>query len=73
MDNKKTSKSYRTLSFPSDLLDEVKKIIDDTNVIGYRNPTEFIVDATRHHLKDTKMFIVNEQKRKDYEKAINIR
>jgi metal-responsive CopG/Arc/MetJ family transcriptional regulator len=66
-------RKHRTLSFPKDILDEVKDVISNQHVIGYRNPTEFIVDATRHYLIETKLHIVSEQKRKDYEESMGIR
>jgi len=73
MKGTKKPKTHRTLSFPSDLLDEVKEIISNPFVNGYSNQTQFIVDATRHFLKETKEFIVEEQKRKDYEEAKSLR
>lgn len=69
MKNTKKPKTHTTFSFPTDLLNEVKEIISSPFVVGYRNKTEFVVDATRHYLKETKEFIVEEQKRKDYEEA----
>jgi len=72
MEKKKNTKTHTTFSFPTDLLEEVGKIISNPFVKGYRNKTEFIVDATRQYLKETKKFIVEEQKRKDYEEAMGI-
>ena len=73
MESVQNPKSHTTFSFPTDLLDEVKEIISSPFVKGYRNKTEFIVDATRHYLIETKKFIVEEQKRKDYEEAMSLR
>ena len=72
MNKQKKLKTHTTFSFPTDLLDEVKEIISTPFVKGYRNKTEFIVDATRQYLKETKKFIIEEQKRKDYEESMNI-
>lgn len=73
MEKNRKTKTHTTFSFPTDLLNEVEEIIANSFVKGYRNKTEYIVDATRHFLKETKKFIIEEQKRKDYEEAMGLR
>jgi len=47
-------KKHITLSFPRDLMDDVKGIVDSKELSGYRNPTEFIVDAVRRRVEYVK-------------------
>lgn len=44
---------YRTVNVPSDLVEEIKKEIDQLN-LGYRSHSEFIIDAARRRLEEVR-------------------
>ena len=41
---------YETRRIPKDLIETIKLIIENTD-LGYRNPTEFIVESARNNIK----------------------
>jgi len=48
------AEGYIGVSFPQDIVDEVKKIINSNYLKGYRSYTEFCVDSVRHRIEDIK-------------------
>ncbi len=50
-ENKMPYKGYRSVSLPKELLDEVRKIVEDKRY-GYRSIAEFIVEAIRKRLEE---------------------
>ena len=62
----KMSKNHITLSFPRDLKDEVKKFLERPDVTGYRNATEFIIEAVRLRLEDMKNQLNTDQELKSH-------
>jgi metal-responsive CopG/Arc/MetJ family transcriptional regulator len=51
---------YRNLHIPDGLFEEIKKEIQENLSLGYRNPSEFIIDATRRRLEEVKKQRINE-------------
>jgi metal-responsive CopG/Arc/MetJ family transcriptional regulator len=47
---------YQTVKIPQGLFDEVKREIDLTKELGYRNPSEFIIEAVRRRLEELKKY-----------------
>lgn len=43
-------KGYKSVSFPEILMEKIEKLIENKKH-GYRNPTEFIIDAVRIKLR----------------------
>jgi len=41
-----------TISVPRDLVEKIKKMITNGQLIGYLNPTHFIVESTRVRLQE---------------------
>ncbi|MBD3215760.1 MAG: CopG family transcriptional regulator [Candidatus Lokiarchaeota archaeon] len=56
---------YRTVRLPEELVKSIKKIIKEKKELGYRNHSEFIIDATRRRVE--KLLSTN-QKTYDEEK-----
>ncbi len=48
--------SYTTVKIPDTLLDTVEKVIRDNPELGYRNRSEFIVEAIREKVVRTMGF-----------------
>lgn len=46
---------YTSVSIPKKLIDEIKKVIDAREELGYANHTEFIKEAIRSYLSYVKM------------------
>ena len=48
------ARNYITVSFPQDIIDETKDILNSGYLKGYRTYTEFCVDSVRHRIEDIK-------------------
>jgi len=48
---------YRNVKLPNELVEEIKKIINNHKELGYRSHSEFIMEATRRRLEDIKKLI----------------
>jgi len=48
------SRKHQTVSLPKDLLDEVKNLVKQGELKGYRNHTEFIIEAVRMRVQNIK-------------------
>jgi len=57
-------RSHHTVSLPKELVDEVKEYIQSGKVTGYRNHTEFIIEAVRIRMQSLKQPISNDSIRK---------
>ena len=53
---------YRTVKLPNNLIESIKKIIQEHEDLGYRSHSEFIIDATRRRLEEIKKIILNPDK-----------
>ncbi len=42
---------YRTVKLPDNLIESVKKMIEEHKDLGYRSHSEFIIDATRRRME----------------------
>ena len=45
---------YRSVKLPNELIEEVKRIIDDHRELGYMSHSEFVKDATRRRIEQIK-------------------
>lgn len=45
---------YRSVKLPHELIEEVKRLIDDHKELGYMSHSEFVKDATRRRLEKIK-------------------
>ncbi|KKN07592.1 hypothetical protein LCGC14_1065380 [marine sediment metagenome] len=48
---------YRNVKLPDELIEEIKRIINNHKELGYRSHSEFIMEATRRRLEDIKKLI----------------
>jgi len=49
--------SYKTIKIPDPLLNEIERIIKDNPQLGYRNRSEFIMEAIREKIKNTSTMV----------------
>ena len=47
-------RDYTTVQIPNALLREVEKVITEYKNLGYRNRSEFIIEATRRRIEEIK-------------------
>ena len=47
-----SKRSHITVSIPRDLINEIKSLINDKEIKGYRNHSEFIIEAIRLRLEE---------------------
>ncbi|MEM1601669.1 MAG: ribbon-helix-helix domain-containing protein [Candidatus Bathyarchaeia archaeon] len=45
-------KGFRGISLPSDLVDEIERLIKENPQLGYRSLADFIIDAVRAKIRD---------------------
>lgn len=43
---------YRNIKVPNGMINEIEKIIEEREGLGYRNPSEFIMDALRRRIEE---------------------
>lgn len=48
---------YRNIKVPNELVEDIISLINIHKELGYRNHSEFIIEAIRKHLIDTKKFL----------------
>lgn len=48
---------YSNIKVPEDMVDDIKKIMENHPEFGYRNPSEFVIEATRKQLIKLKELI----------------
>lgn len=44
-------KNYSVVSIPKSVMKKVKQLLDEEQVTGYRNPTEFVLDCIRRRIE----------------------
>lgn len=48
---------YRNVKLPDNLVEEIRRIINNHKELGYRSHSEFVIDATRRRLEKVKQEI----------------
>lgn len=46
---------YSTLKVPEAMVNAIKKFIEENPELGYRNPSEFMIEAIRKRLEEKKI------------------
>ena len=58
---------YKTVSFPKDLHATIEEFIKAHPELGYRTPTEFIIDASRRLYEKQLVFVLRDIKHEKLE------
>jgi len=46
------TKNYSVVSVPKSVMNKVKQLLEEEQITGYRNPTEFVLDAIRRRIEE---------------------
>ena len=57
-----SSKKYRNVQLPSDVVDEIERVMENKKFLGYTSIAEFVKEAVRLRLEQVKRQVVLEER-----------